>query len=39
MGAHPTSTQLIDVTEGLMYMHKLPVAHGDLKGVRTRESG
>ena len=25
--------QLIDIAEGLSYMHKLPVVHGDLKGV------
>jgi len=35
-GAHSAFSQLVGVVDGLAYMHKLHVVHGDLKGVRNR---
>jgi len=32
---HSRNIQLVDVANGLKYMHNLRVVHGDLKGVRT----
>jgi len=34
--AHSAPEKLADVVNGLTYMHKLHVVHGDLKGVRNR---
>jgi len=32
--AYSTPVKLVDVVNGLTYMHELHVVHGDLKGVR-----
>ena len=34
MVPHRCTIQLVDVANGLKYMHDLLVVHGDLKGVR-----